>query len=132
MPLLNKVNAIACLQPLITVKGLQEFVGMANFYKLFIPAAALIMLPLFEALAGKPRALVWSNVMMKAFQDTKKPLAEAMLLNQPHHDTLISLTAGASDQAEGAVLQQLVNGTWEPWPTLAKKAATTREEVQCI
>ena len=44
--------------------------------------------------------------MMKAFQDTKKALAEAMLFNHPLHDAQTSLTADAPNRAVGAVLQQ--------------------------
>ena len=79
---------------------------MANFYRRFIPAVALIMLPLFKALAGKPRALIWNDEMIKAFQNTKKALAEVMLLNHPRHDAPTSITSDASDQVVGAVLQQ--------------------------
>ena len=58
-----------------TVKGLQEFVGMVHFYRRFNPAPARMMLPLSEALTGKPKTLVWNEAMVKAFQDTKKVLA---------------------------------------------------------
>ena len=98
------MDAITCFQLPVTVKDLQEFVGIANIYQRFILAAAWIMLPLFEALAGTPKALVWSDVMMKAFQYTKKPLVEETLLNHPHYDVLTSLTTDASGQVVGAVL----------------------------
>ena len=73
MPLPDKVDAITQYNQPVTVKGLQEFVGMANFYRRFIPAAAQMMLPLLEALAGKSKTLVWSDAMVKAFQDTNWP-----------------------------------------------------------
>ena len=80
MPLPDKVNTITRFKQPVTIKGLQEFVGMANFYQRFIPAAARMMLPLFEALTGKPKTLVWYETMVKAFHDTKKALAEATTL----------------------------------------------------
>ena len=110
MPLPDKVDAITQFNQPSTVKGLQEFVGMVNFYRRFIPAAARMMLPLFEALTGKPKTLIWKEEMVKAFQDTKAALAEATLLTHSRHDALTALTADASDQAVGAVLQQFVNG----------------------
>ena len=64
---LYKVDAITHFKPLITVKGLHEFVNRANFYWRLIPAAAQMMVPLFEALAGKPKTLVWDEVMAEAF-----------------------------------------------------------------
>ena len=114
MPLPNKVDAIVSFPQPVTIRGLQEFVGMANFYRRFIPAAAQIMLPLFEALAGKARTLSWSEDMVTAFRDTKKVLADATLLAHPAHHAPISLTADASDRAVGAVLEQFVDGEWQP------------------
>jgi len=110
IPLQDKMDAIQRFKQPSTVTGLQEFVGMVNFYRRFIPAAARMMLSLFEALTNKPKILVWNEAMVKAFQDTKKALAEATLLTHPYHDAPTSLTADASEQAVGAVLQQSVNG----------------------
>lgn len=98
---------------------------MANFHRRFIPAAAQIMLQLFEALAGKPRTLVWDE---KAFHDTKQELANATLLTHPCHDVPTSLTTDASDHAIGAVLQQFVNGTWEPLAFFRKKLRTPEQK----
>ena len=126
MPLRDKVDAITRFKQPSTVKGLQEFIGMVNFYRRFIPAAARMMLPLYEAVTGKPKTLVWNEAMVKAFQDTKKALTKATLLTHPRHDTPTSLTADASDLAVGAVLQQVL-GT----PSiLQQETTTTREEVQ--
>ncbi len=120
-PLPTRVDAVTRFPQPTTIKGLQEFVGMVNYYRRFIPEAAQIMLPLFEPLAGKLKTLVWSEAMAGAFQATKQALAEATLLTHPHQDAPISLTADASDQAVGAVLQQYVNNTWEPLAFFSKK-----------
>ena len=113
-PLPEKVNAITQFEQPTTVRGLQEFVGMINFYRRFIPAAAQMMLPLFDALAEKTKILVWNQAMSKAFQDSKKALAGATLLAHPCQNVPISLTTDASELAVGAVLQQFVNGVWVP------------------
>ena len=68
----EKVEAITQFTQPTTVKRLQEFVGIVNFYCRFIPGAAQLMIPLFEALSGKPKKLDWTEAMTKAFQDTKK------------------------------------------------------------
>ena len=99
MPLPEKVDEITQLGQPTTVKGLHEFVAMVNFYRRFIPAAAQTMLPLFEALSGKPKTLVWNEDMVKAFHDTKKALADATLLSHPRQDAQTSLTTDASDLA---------------------------------
>ena len=120
-PLPERVEAITQLQQPATVKELQEFVGMVNFYTRFLPSAAQTMLPLFEALKGKPKTLVWSQAMTTAFNDTKKSLAKTTLLAHPQPDTLTSLTTDASDVAIGAVLQQRINDMWVPLAFFSKK-----------
>ena len=117
----ERVEAITQLQQPTTIKELQEFVGMVNFYRRFLPSAAQTMLPLFEALTGKPKTLVWNPAMTTAFQDTKKSLAEATLLAHPHPDAPTSLTTDASDMAIGAVLQQRVDDMWVPLAFFSKK-----------
>ena len=58
---------------------------------------------------------------MKAFQDTKKALANATLLTHPRPDAQTSLTVDASDLAIGAVLQQFVDGAWVPLAFFSQK-----------
>ncbi len=87
---------------------------MVNFYRRFIPVAAQIMSPLFDALKGKPKTLLWNETMVQAFHETKKALADATLVTYPRRDVAISLTTDASDQAVGAVLQQFVDDAWIP------------------
>ena len=114
MPLPEKVEAIIRLAQPVTIKGLQEFVGIINFYKRFLPGASRIMIPLFKALIGKPKALQWTEDMKTAFQSTKEALAKATLPIHPHLDVPVSLNTDASETAVGAVLQQLVNCMWIP------------------
>ena len=117
----DKVDAITRMTQPETIKGLQEFVGMINFYRRFIPAAAQTMLPLFEALAGKQKR---NESMVEAFKDTKRALAWAMLLTHPRHDAPTSLTTDASDYAIGTVLHQSVNGIMVPLAFFSKKLRT--------
>ena len=66
------------------VKGLQEFVGMVNFYHRFIPVASGIMRPLFAHTKGKATdKLQWGEEMTKAFEKAKEALAKTTLL---HHN----------------------------------------------
>ena len=120
-PLPDKVEAVKQFKQPVTVKGLQEFVGMVNFYYRFIPAAARIMQPLYSALASKPKILEWSDTMVQAFQDTKTALAEATMLTHSRRSAPTSLTVDASDKAVGAVLQQLVHGNWRPLAFFSKQ-----------
>ena len=122
-PLTDKVEAIINFRQPATVKGLQWFVGMVNFYLLFIPSAARIMEPLFSALSGKANSLkllVWTNDTLRAFQDAKTALIESTMLAHAREQALIALTTDASGEAIGVVLEQLVHGVWQPLAFFSK------------
>ena len=127
-PLPEKVEAVTHFPEPSTVKGLQEFIGMVNFYRRFLPHAANTMLPLFEALKGKAKKLSWNETMRKAFEDTKKLLADATMLAHPRHDAQLSLASNASDHAVGAVLQQFVNNGWIPLAFFCKKLKSSEQK----
>lgn len=116
VPLPDKVSAITQFPRPLAVKGLEEFVGMVNFYHRFVPKAANLMRPLYQALAGKkrPRLLDWTPEMTSAFEATKAALANAVMLAHPAPDAKISLTTDASAVAVGGVLQQYCKGMWQP------------------
>ncbi|GFN87763.1 hypothetical protein PoB_001426900 [Plakobranchus ocellatus] len=123
IPFPSKVKAITDFPKPSTVKGLQEFLGMVNFYHRFIPHAASLLLPLHCALqkSHSQKGLSWTADMDMAFASCKEALAEATMLNHPKHGTHISLTTDASDQAIGDVLEQYVNGIWQPLAFFSKR-----------
>ena len=82
-PLPTKVEAIKNFEKPTTIKGIQEFVGMINFYHKFVPNVAALLRPLFQAVSGKPKSsknVEWTEQMSKAFNDTKTALANATML----------------------------------------------------
>ena len=83
--------AIADFQCPLTVRALQKFLWMVNFYHCFVPHAARLMRSLYEALKGKTAA----------FGDTKRALAGATMLVHPLPAAPIALTTDASDYAVG-------------------------------
>ena len=114
IPLPDKVDAISNFPKPTTVKGLQEFNGMVNFYHRFIPNAARLMRPLYAAGNNKAKTLVWTPDMSQAFEEAKQALASATMLCFPRNQAPLALTTDASATAVGAVMEQLVNGVWEP------------------
>lgn len=116
VPMTTKVQAIKEFPQPKNIKSLQEFLGMLNFYHRFVPGLAGILRPLYCALKiTKPRqTLTWTQDMCKAFNDGKNALSNATMLAHPCLNSPLALTSDASDQAVGAVLEQLNQGHWEP------------------
>ena len=128
-PLPTKVDVIRQFEQPKTIKGLQEFVGMVNFYHHFLPDATKTLQPLYSATASKAKTVEWNDAMVKAFQDAKTALANATMLTHPRCNAPTSLTVDASDIAVGAVLQQLVHGTWNPSGSSANSYAPQKRSI---
>ena len=90
---------------------------MINFYRRFIPGTANIFQPLNDLLKGTKKGnapIEWSKQSEISFRESKRAFANATMLAHPIPGTPISLAIDASSYALGAVLQQFVNGTWQP------------------
>ena len=129
VPLPEKVCAIRDFPRPSTVKGIQKFPGMLNFYHRFIPHVAEILVPMHAVLAGRKRlaSLVWTPEMENAFTASKNALADATLLIHPLEDAPTSLTVDASIVAIGGVIEQRTNGVWRPLGFFSRKLQTPRE-----
>ena len=113
-PLPGKVEAVQNFERPRTVRALQRFLGMVNFYWRFLPGVAATMRPLKNALAGAPRQLSWSSEMGSAFQCTKKQLTRATLLFHPTSDAELRINTDASSKAIVGAVHQMVDGHQQP------------------
>lgn len=121
VPLPRHVTSLQEFPAPSTVKELQRFLGLINFYRRFLPGIAGILRPLTDALAGKPRCLQWTTERELAFRQAKEALAAAVPLAHPLPEAAISLAVDASDSHIGGVLQQWANGGWQPLSFFSKK-----------
>jgi hypothetical protein len=87
------------------VTMLQNFLGMLNFYRQFLPGIARVLKPLTDATSGEGR-LLWTSEMQIAFNHANALLAFATPLHHPHPHATLSLATDASDTHVDAVLQQ--------------------------
>lgn len=133
-PLPAKVSAIQDFPRPASLTKLRQFIGLVNFYRRFIPNCAKVLHPL-DLLLGKggrsATHLPWDETTEQAFSDVKKALSEATMLHHPMHDAPTSVMTDASGTAVGAVLQQRVDGHWQPLAFFSKKLqpAETRYSV---
>ena len=111
LPLPAKVDAIRVFARPTTVKGLQPFAGMVNFYHRFVPNAAHIMRHMQHWQASQ--SLLCGHTTSKKRSRLSETLARATMLVHPETDKHIALTVDASGAAIGAVLEQEL-GSWKP------------------
>lgn len=120
-PLSSKVEAVKKFPIPKSVKQLQEFIGMINFYHRFLPGIARTLTPLYNSLKGKPKTLPWGPQQEAAFQKAKEALTKATTLAFPAPDAKLQLSTDASDTALGAVLEQLIHGRPQPLGFFSRK-----------
>ena len=119
-PLQAKVKPIQAFPLPKTVKGLQQFAGMMNFYHRFVSKAAHIMRPIYDALAGKPTNLEWTEELQHPFTATKEALGHVTMLAHPQAVAPTALTGDVSGPAVRAVLEQYL-GSWKPLVCFIRK-----------
>jgi hypothetical protein len=86
-------------------KGVQNFLGHANFYKRFIKDFSIIAAPLID-LVQRDVPFSFDNKCISAFDQLKKALVSAPILQAPKWDEPFEIMCDASDYAIGAVLGQ--------------------------
>ena len=122
-PLQSKVQAIKDYPRPEKSKSLQRFLGMINFYRPHIQNAAKLLDPLYCAINPKVKnhSITWTPELISHFDKAKQSLADAALLVFPLSNVPLSLVCDASDTGIGAVLQQQVDGDWQPLAFYSKK-----------
>ena len=93
------------------------------------------MQPLYQAIAGKPKQLQWTEDSTTSFNRKKEALANATILTYPQANAPLAVTVNASGVAVHAVLKQFVIDTWQPlaffnkslWPAKRKYSTFDRE-----
>ncbi|MBM6549273.1 reverse transcriptase domain-containing protein, partial [Streptococcus dysgalactiae] len=120
-PKSNKVSAIRDYPVPSTYRQLRQFAGLVNFYRRFIPQCAHKMQPLTDLLRGGEKKFTFPESAHAAFTSIKEAIANIALLAHPDSNAQLSLITDASNSAVGAVLQQLVDGTWQPLAFFSKR-----------
>ena len=83
LPLSSNVEAVQKFPETATIKDMQVFLGMVNFYRRFLPGVFHVLLPLTDYLKGgqSPNSpLSWSPQMARAFSAVKSALVGATWL----------------------------------------------------
>ena len=116
----EKIKAVNEYPKPTSIKDLQRYLGLVNYYHRFIPHYAQVLKPLYDVLKGKSKDFVWDTKQENAFNQSKLALASSTCLHNPNPNARIILTTDASSTAVGAVLEQIVNNCKQPLAFFSK------------
>ncbi|XP_060536007.1 uncharacterized protein LOC132707976 [Cylas formicarius] len=101
----RKVEAIMTVPPPKNITEIRRFLGMAGWYRRFVPDFSTLIAPLTK-LTHKNASFVWDSNCEAAFNHIKNALASAPILTCPDFSKPFVLQTDASAYGLGAVLTQ--------------------------
>lgn len=101
----KKVEAVRCFPRPKCRKNVKQFLGLAGYYRRFIPNLASSAKPL-TSLLKKNVPFTWTEAAERAFETLKNVLCTQPLLQYPDFSKPFIITTDASDLAVGAILSQ--------------------------
>lgn len=117
----RKVQAILEWEAPRSVKGVQSFLGFANFYRRFIENYSKITMPIFNT-TRKDSAFQWTQDADQAFERLKRMFIEAPILVPFEYDRTTMIETDSSGWCIGGTLFQLDDkGLWRPCAYFSKK-----------
>ena len=103
-----------------SVKDVQKFLGLANYYRQFVKDFAKIAKPLHEMMR-KETKWRWGERQQKAFEELKEKFMTEPVLVTPDLDKEMRVEADTSDFAIGGVLlMKCENERWRPVVYISK------------
>ena len=111
-PLVDKTATIATCPRPKTKKEVRRFLGLAGYYRRFVPGFA-------ELCASDP--VQWTEPCQRAFKWVKEALCGEPLLFTPNFSLPFNLQTDASDRGLGAILTQQVEGVDRPVLYISRK-----------
>jgi len=89
------------------LKQLRAFLGLASFYRKYVPNFAVVAAPLTDATRkGNPTEVIWNEARDHAFQELKRHISKPPILKLPDVTKPFILQTDASHIGIGAVLLQ--------------------------
>ncbi|XP_077118870.1 retrovirus-related Pol polyprotein from transposon 17.6 [Ranitomeya variabilis] len=114
-PQIDKIQAIQSWPQPVNKKQVQAFLGIAGYYRRFIPNFAAIATPLTDLTKGKDSVMVkWTSAAEEAFHSLKRALCSQPVLVTPDFSSEFVVQTDASDTGIGAVLSQVKDGVEHP------------------
>ena len=104
----GKIEVIEQIRPPKNQKNIKQFLGMAGFYRKFIPRFAEIAIPMTKLLR-KNKPFVWDKECQESFDKLKQALTTHPILSFPDFKHQFYLFTDASGVALAGILGQQIN-----------------------
>ena len=112
-------------------REVQQFLGLASYYRRFVQDFAKIAKPLHR-LTEKTSKFEWTSECQAAFNDLRQKLVSAPILAFPDYTRSFVLDTDASDTGMGAVLSQLDDNGAEQVVAYASCTLSRAERRYCV
>jgi len=101
----KKLEVVRQFPRLKTPKNIKQFLGLAGYYRRFIPSFSKLVKPLTNLLKNDTR-FEWTSAQEESFEILKQKLCEEPVLQYPDFSKTFILTTDASGIAVGGILSQ--------------------------
>jgi RNase H-like domain found in reverse transcriptase len=125
----KKINSVLDFPKPTVNTQLRSFLGLANYFKDFVPNHSNVVLPLFKMIdhsATKQTSIKWTKGGESAFKAIQLLIADSPTLHFIHPTAPIVLMTDASDYGIGGCLYQVVDNM-KQFVALVSKALTSTQ-----
>ncbi|XP_070571314.1 uncharacterized protein [Ptychodera flava] len=118
----EKLEAIESFPRPVVKKHVRSFLGLANYYRKFIPTFSDLASPLTDLTQKhQPNSIVWNSQCEKAFTVIKELLMQQPILASPNFNAKFLVQTDASEFGIGCVLSQSSDSGEHPIMYLSRK-----------
>ena len=112
-----------------TKKELRSFIGLAGFYRDFVPNFSAIAVPLTDLTKkDQPNRIEWKEAQEAAYRTLKNPVTRKPVIHLPNHDKSHTVRVDASKVGIGAFLLQQHDNSLFPVGSLSKKLTSAERK----
>ena len=116
-----------------TKKQVRSFMGLANYYREYIPNFAAVTAPLTDLVKkGQSNIVRWEEAQERAFQTVRQVLSDKPVLHLPDPSKTFILRTDASNEGVGAILMQEHDGKLHPVSYASKKLSGAEKNYSTI
>jgi hypothetical protein len=120
----SKIKKVLDFPVPVQGKHLKSFIGLANYFREFVPNYATLVAPLHKLIKDykkvKHKSLDWTPELLTCYQRVQQALTDVQLLYFLDEFSPIYIMTDASDYGFGAYMCQIVNGSEKPIGFLSK------------